>query len=63
MNGVVQAAIEQQLLRAAQEMEDALDAQIHALGNMGDDDLESLRQKRVLEMKRCVVSERSRVGR
>ena len=63
MNGMVQAAIEQQLLRAAQDMEDALDAQIHALGNMGDDDLESLRQKRVLEMKRCVVSERSRVGR
>ena len=63
MNGVVQAAIEQQLLRAAQEMEDALDAQIHALGNMDDDDLESLRQKRVLEMKRRVASERCRVGR
>ncbi|KAK2080214.1 hypothetical protein QBZ16_000067 [Prototheca wickerhamii] len=45
MNGMVQAAIEQQLLRAAQEMEDALDAQIHALGNMDDDDLEMQQKK------------------
>lgn len=52
MQHVVQAAIEQQVLRAATEVEAALDAQLQALQNLDPDDIEALRQRRVLEMKR-----------
>ncbi len=46
---------EQQVLRAAEEMETALDAQLHAMDNLDPDDIEALRQRRVQEMKRCAV--------
>lgn len=59
---MVQAAIEQQVLRAAHEVEAALDAQIHSMENMDDDDLESLRQKRVQEMKRYVSQKKKKRG-
>lgn len=52
MQQVVQAAIEQQVLRAATEVEAALDAQLQELENLDPDDIEALRQRRVLEMKR-----------
>ncbi|KAL6770507.1 hypothetical protein ACKKBF_B31515 [Auxenochlorella protothecoides x Auxenochlorella symbiontica] len=52
MQSVIQAAIEQQVLRAAEEMETALDAQLHAMDNLDPDDIEALRQRRVQEMKR-----------
>lgn len=55
MQSVIQAAVEQQVLRAAEEMETALDAQLHAMDNLDPDDIEALRQRRVQEMKRCAV--------
>ncbi|EFN51665.1 hypothetical protein CHLNCDRAFT_54929 [Chlorella variabilis] len=48
----VQQLIEQQVLRAAAEMESQIDNELHKLDNMDDDDLERLRQKRVDELKR-----------
>ena len=49
----VQQMMEQQLLRAAQEVEDQIDSEMHKLENMDDDDIERLRQKRIDELKRC----------
>ena len=45
--------IEQQVLRAAQQVEDQIDSELHRLENMDDDDIERLRQKRMDELKRC----------
>lgn len=52
MQQAVQAAIEQQVLRAAQEVESQIDAELHKLETLDDDDLERLRQKRIDELKR-----------
>ena len=54
MQHAVQAAIEQQVLRAAQEVENQIDAELHKLETLDDDDLERLRQKRIDELKRWV---------
>lgn len=48
----VQQALEHSLLQAAQTMENELDTQLHKLENLGEDDLESIRRKRLEEMKR-----------
>jgi hypothetical protein len=61
MNPIVQQAIEQQLLRAAQEMENQIDAQLHKMDNMGEDDLETIRKRRIDEMKRFVGLEPARL--
>ena len=45
--------LEQQLLRAAQQVEDQIDSELHKMENMDDDDIERLRQKRIDELKRC----------
>jgi acetyl-CoA carboxylase alpha subunit len=52
MENVVQQALEGNLLRAAKTMEDAVDAQLHRLENLEEDDLERIRQKRIDEMKK-----------
>ena len=52
MNQVVQQAVEQQLLRVAQQMEDAVDSELQKMENMGEEDLERVRQRRIDEMKR-----------
>lgn len=52
MQQAVQAAIEQQVLRAAQEVESQIDAELHKLETLDDDDIERLRQKRIDELKR-----------
>lgn len=48
----VQQILEQQLLRAAQQVEDQIDNELHKMEKMDDDDIERLRQKRVEELKR-----------
>ncbi|KAL4434318.1 hypothetical protein ABPG75_000759 [Micractinium tetrahymenae] len=48
----VQQMIEQQVLRAAQEVEAQIDSELHAMENLDDDDIERLRQKRIDELKR-----------
>lgn len=53
MQQVVKAAIEQQVLRAAQEVESQIDAELHKLETLEEDDLERLRQRRIDELKRC----------
>mmetsp|Transcript_28691 Transcript_28691/g.39637 ORF Transcript_28691/g.39637 Transcript_28691/m.39637 type:complete len:219 (-) Transcript_28691:148-804(-) len=49
---VIQQAIEQNVLQVAKVMEDQLDDQIHRLENMGEEDLEAVRARRIAAMKR-----------
>ena len=51
MEAVVQQAIEQNVLAAAKHVEDQLDDQLHALENLDSEDVEQLRQKRLLQLK------------
>jgi uncharacterized protein (UPF0335 family) len=46
------AIVEQSLLQVAQNMEEQLDAQIHQLENLDEDDLERIRRKRLEEFRR-----------
>lgn len=45
-------AVEQAMLGAAQKIEQALDDEINKLDQLGDDDLESIRRRRIAQMKR-----------
>jgi hypothetical protein len=47
-----QRAVEHAVLSVAKRLEDQLDAQLHKLDTMGDDDLERLRQKRLDDLKK-----------
>ena len=47
----VQQAIEQTAIVAAQEVENQLDEQLHALNHLNRDDLETLRQRRLQQLK------------
>ena len=49
------ALVEQSLLQVAQNVEEQLDAQIHQLENLGEDDLERIRRKRIDEYRRYAV--------
>jgi hypothetical protein len=48
---IIQQAIQQNVIAAAQEVENQLDDQIHALEKLDSEDIEVLRQKRVLQLK------------
>lgn len=48
----VQQAIAEQVLRAAQQVEEQIDSELHRLENLDDDDIEKLRQRRIEELKR-----------
>lgn len=48
---IVQQAVEQSVLRVAQQLEEQLDSELHKLENLQDDDLERIRQRRVQELK------------
>lgn len=52
MEAVVQQAIESQVLRAAVEVEQRLDAELANLEKLTDDDLEELRRKRLEQLQR-----------
>lgn len=58
-----QAVLEQTLLSLGKQLEDQLDAQLHKLDNLQDDDLERLRQKRIDEMRRQQDKTREWVAR
>lgn len=47
MDALQNQVVEQAVLQAAQKIEDQLDDQLHALENMGQDDVERLRQQRM----------------
>ena len=40
--------MEQAVLQAAQQLEDQLDAQMHQMDNLGEDEVEQLRRKRLV---------------
>jgi len=48
----IQAALGDHLMNAAQVMEDQVDAEMHKLENMDEDDLESMRRRRIAQMKK-----------
>lgn len=48
---IIQQAIEQSVVSAVQQVEDQLDQQLAALDKLDSEDIETLRQKRVLQMK------------
>lgn len=56
-SALIKQAVEEQVLRAAQEVEDKLDAQLHELDRLEVDDLDVLREKRMRELKRCATRE------
>ena len=47
MNGAMEQVMEQAVLQVVKQMEDDLDQQIHNLDNLGDSDLERVRQARM----------------
>ncbi|XP_052089441.1 thioredoxin domain-containing protein 9-like [Mytilus californianus] len=51
-NAMIQDALQNQLTQAAQIMEQQVDAELHRLDNMDEDDFESLRRKRMEAMKK-----------
>lgn len=55
MDGVIQQALEANLLKVAQTVEDQIDAKLHKLDNLDEDDIERIRQKRIDDMKRYTV--------
>ena len=48
---LIQHAIEQNVVAAAQQVEDQIDQQLAALDKLDSEDIETLRQKRVLQLK------------
>lgn len=50
-NAIIQQAIEENVLAAAKHVESHLDDQLQALENLNSDDVEQLRQKRLLQLK------------
>jgi hypothetical protein len=55
MGDAVQQVLEKSLLQAAQTVEQQLDNQLSKLNNLDEDDLESIRRKRLEELKRYDV--------
>lgn len=47
----MQQAVQQQVLRVAQQLEEQIDSQLHKLDNLQEDDLERIRQRRVQELR------------
>jgi hypothetical protein len=52
MDNMVQQALEANLLNVVKTVEDQLDAKLHQLENLDEDDLERIRRKRIDEMKK-----------
>ena len=52
MDQATAALVEQSLLQAAQNVEEQLDAKLHQLENLEEDDLERIRRKRIDEYRR-----------
>ena len=52
MANLVQAAVQETVLRVAKQLEDQLDNQLQKLDNLQDDDLETIRQRRIEAMRK-----------
>lgn len=53
-SSAVQHVIEESVLRAAETVEQQLDAQLYKLDNLDEDDLDRIRQKRLDDLKKYV---------
>lgn len=52
MAGMAEAIVQQAVAGLARQLEAQVDAEINKLDNLNDDDIESIRQKRLLDMKK-----------
>lgn len=55
MEQLQQQIVEQHLLATAQKVEDQLDNEMHQLQKLDEDDMESLRQQRLQQMKKAAL--------
>lgn len=55
MEQLQQQIVEQHLLATAQKVEDQLDNEMHQLQKLDEDDMESLRQQRLQQMKKAAI--------
>lgn len=58
MEQLQQQIVEQHLLAAAQKVEDQLDNEMHQLQKLDEDDMESLRQQRLQQMKKAALKKK-----
>lgn len=58
MEQLQQQIVEQHLLAAAQQMEDQIDSEMHQLQKLDEDDMESLRQQRIQQMKKAALKKK-----
>lgn len=58
MEQLQQQIVEQHLLAAAQKVEDQLDNEMHQLQRLDEDDMESLRQQRIQQMKKAALKKK-----
>ena len=58
MEQLQQQIVEHHLLAAAQKVEDQLDTEMHQLQKLEEDDMESLRQQRLQQMKRAALKKK-----
>jgi hypothetical protein len=59
----VQDVVAQSVLQVAQQLEQQVDQELHKLDNLQDDDIEGLRQKRLLQLRRQQEKQREWVER
>ncbi len=55
MDALVQRVVEQNVIAAAQQMEEQLDGELHRLENLDEDDLDRLRERRIKQLKQQAV--------
>lgn len=58
MEQLQQQIVEQHLLATAQRVEDQLDNEMHQLQKLDEDDMESLRQQRLQQMKKAAIKKK-----
>ena len=58
MEQLQQQIVEQHLLATAQKVEDQLDNEMHQLQKLDEDDMESLRQQRLQQMKKAALKKK-----
>ena len=58
MEQLQQQIVEQHLLAAAQKVEDQLDNEMHQLQKLDEDDMESLRQQRIQQLKKAAIKKK-----
>ena len=59
----MQRVVEQNVIAAAQQMEDHIDGELHRLENLDEDDLERLRERRIKQLKQQAMQRQQWLAR